>query len=107
MNNMGNLDHTITLESPTQANVGGELTTSWTNEGNEFAEIISKKAKEEFEAARLNARSIIRVRIHFRADVGTDWRMLWDGEYYYIQTVDRSARYSGELWFTAQLVSAR
>lgn len=107
MKPIGRMDKQIALESKTQQNVSGSVREVWEDEGTEWAEIISEKGTEAFESAREQASAIIRARIHYRDDVGTGWRLLYGGEYYYVQSVDRTSRRKGELWFTALLTDAR
>jgi len=107
MKNIGLLEHLISLQSKTETNVGGEATESWTDEGAEYAQVITQKGSEALQSAQSTARQLIRVRIHYRDDIGTGWRVQYDGEDYYVNTVDRSGRRQGELWFTAELVGAR
>jgi SPP1 family predicted phage head-tail adaptor len=71
-----------------------------------FATVISQKGREAFEAARTNARVMIRVGIHYRDDVQNTWRFTWAGNTYNIIDTDRSQRRDGMLWFTAESVGA-
>ncbi len=103
---VGLLDQQIQLVSFSTENVGGELTETYTPGDKVFAQVISQKGNEAFEAARTNARSTIRVCIHYRDDVVNTWQLIWLHGTYNIVDTDRSQRRDGYLWITAQAVGA-
>jgi SPP1 family predicted phage head-tail adaptor len=100
------LNQKITLSSPVSVNTTGEPTKTWSPQGDMWAEILQLKGEEAMLAARETARETIRARVRYRADLTTAWRILWNGQFYYVKSVDRSANREGELWFTAELVGA-
>ena len=110
--NAGLLDELVYLESPTETNNSGEVTTAWADGSGEspavpdFAMVITEKGNEAFESARRNSDQTIRVKIRYRDDVKTTWRCKWEDQYYYLQSVDRSERREGYLWFTAKNTGA-
>ena len=104
--NIGELDQLVTLQSLAETNVEGSLTRVWTTIETVFAKVKSERGTEAFESARTNARETIRVMMRYRADVTTECRLIWMGQNYEIQAVDRSGHRKGELWVTAQLVGA-
>lgn len=108
----GALDQLIYFESQSNANVGGEVITTWVDASGDSpptpdnAQIISQKGNEAFTAARTQSNRFIRGLVRYRTDVQTTWRVLWDGEYYNITDIDRSQRRDGALWFTAENTAA-
>lgn len=103
---LGKLDQRVILQSLSETNDEGELVKAYTTVDTVFAEVISQRGSEAFEAARTNARDNIRVRMHYRTDVTVKWRLVWESQNYNIVNVDRSNRRQGELWVTAQAVGA-
>lgn len=103
---IGDLDQRVTLKAYSQTNSGGEVEDTYTDQGTVWAEVISQRGSEAFEAARVDAQRIIRVRIRFRDDVRNQWTAIWDGQEYNITDTDRSQRRKGYLWFTAQNMEA-
>jgi len=103
---VGKLDQKIVLLSPTESNVDGEATSSFSTAATVWGDVISERGTEVFEAARTNARETIRVNIHYRSDVTDKWRLTWQGQTYDIVYIDRAERRQGDLWLTAQLVGA-
>lgn len=106
----GSLDQVIYLEYPVDTNAGGELTQEWLDASgesppvNDWAYIISERGSEAFESARRNATETIRLKLRYRDDVNTGWRIKWGDVYYFVTRVDHSQRRLGELWITAQAV---
>lgn len=98
----GGLDQRITLQSQSTANVGGEVTKSYTTQATVWGLVISQKGDESFESARMNSRQIIKVKIRYRSDVETTWRVQWMGQSYSVLSVDRSLRRDGELWLMCE-----
>ncbi len=104
--NVAELDQQVQLLSYSPANNSGEMTPTFTPGDTVWAKVISQKGKEAFEAARTNARSTIRVGMHYRTDVASTWRLIWEGDTYNITDTDRSMRRDGMLWVTAEAVGA-
>ena len=109
---IGKQDQPIFVEFPTDANVDGEVITTFTDASGvspvtpDFAHVISQKGNEAFESARTNATRFIRVRVRYRDDIKNTWRIKWNDEFYNITELDRSLQRKGWLWFTAELVGA-
>jgi SPP1 family predicted phage head-tail adaptor len=103
---IGKLDQVIGLESPIETNTRGQVVKSFITQGDVWGYVISQKGSEAFEAARLNASSTIRVQIRYRTDITTEWRVDWQGSKYYIESLDKTARRDGYLWFTAKIMGA-
>ncbi len=102
----GSLDQKITLQRNTETSSQGNLVPAWTSFASVWAKVISQKGNEAFEAARLNARDVLRICIRYRTDVDVTHRVVWGGQNYNITNVDRSQRRQGELWLSAQAVGA-
>lgn len=103
----GKLDQLIQLQRPVDENTGGNLDLTYDDVGDPvWAEVISQRGSEAFEAARVNARETVRVRVRFRPDIDVDWRIVWDEQAYSIKSCDRSQRRAGWLWFTAEISGA-
>lgn len=103
---IGKLDQQIKLQSLAEVNQGGQLVQSYDDVADVWGHVISQRGNEAFESARVNARETIRVKIRFRDDVLTKWRVGWSGQFYNIKHIDRSQRRDGWLWFTAEVVGA-
>lgn len=98
----GKLDKYIELFLGGETNVNGEVINGYTTAGFVWAEIISQRGAEAFEAARMNARETIRVRIRNRSDIGTLSKIEWDGVVYMVKYIDRTHERHGYTWFTAE-----
>ena len=103
---VGELDQIVELQEPVEANNGGEITLTYNPVESVAALVMSQRGSEAFESARTNARETIRVKLRYRDDVLTTWRLAWMGQNYNIKVVDRSNRRKGELWLTAEVVGA-
>lgn len=102
----GKLDQVITLKNPVTVNVGGQVEDTYTTVGNIWAEVIAQRGSEAFEAARVEAQRIIRVRVRYREDITVKSVIAWQDQEYNVTDVDRSSRREGALWFTAQVQEA-
>ena len=102
----GKLDQRIVLQSLSETNQYGQLTQSWSTVATVWGHVLTVRGQEALEAARLNAKEIIRVQVRYRTDVLTTWRLQWAGQNYSIHAIDRSARRDGYLWLTAQATGA-
>lgn len=103
---IGKLDQQVILQSLSETNSVGELTQSWTTVGTVWAHVLTERGQEALEAARINARQMIRVQIRYRTDITTKWRVQWGGQNYSVKSIDRSMRRDGYLWFTAECTGA-
>lgn len=102
----GSLDQQIILKSFSETNSFGQLTPAYTTVATVWAQVISQRGQEAFEAARVNAKETVRVKLRFRDDVTNKWRFVWEGQIYNITHTDRSSRRKGELWLTGEVVGA-
>lgn len=108
----GKKDEPIYWEAPTTENDGGVVVTTWADAygfsppESDWAEIISQKGKEAFEAGRTQTTRLVRICVGFRESIVATWRFKWMDEYYEIIDIDRSQRRYGDLWITARLVDA-
>lgn len=104
----GDLDQKITLYSYNKATVAGDVKETYTAiTPNVWGEVLTPRGSESFAASRVQARETIRVKLRYRADVITKWRLGWNGQIYNISAVDRSQRRKGELWVTAEVIGAQ
>ncbi len=103
---IGNLDQRVLLQSKTIENVRGEVVNTYSDIATVWGSVITQRGNEAFEASRTNAIDIIRVKIRYRSDLKTDWRVSWQGQFYNVESVDRSQRREGAMWFTARLLGA-
>lgn len=102
----GKLDQRIVLQELTETNNFGELVQTYTTVATVWADVISQRGAESFEAARINAVETIRVKIRYRDDIMTDWRIQWNGKNYNVIYLDQSERRKGETWMTCEVVGA-
>lgn len=102
----GKLDQVIELQSPVDSNTTGEIKKVYVPAATVWGEVIQPRGSAAFEAARMNARETIRVRLRYRYDVTTKWRLVWEGQHYNILQRDHSDRRKGYLWITCEVVGA-
>lgn len=106
---VGKLDQRVTFETLVETDDSGSLVQTWAGTSppdTVFAEVLSQRGGESFEAARVNARETVRVRVRYRSDITTNHRLVWRSQNYSIKYVDHSARRDGYLWLTAELNGA-
>lgn len=102
----GKLDQRVTIQTVTESrNDYGELIKTWGGDVDVWADVISRKGEESFEASRIGSRRQIKVKMRYRS-ITTDQRILWMAETYNIIDVDRSLRREGELWLMCETVEA-
>jgi SPP1 family predicted phage head-tail adaptor len=108
----GELTDRIYFESPTEVNNHGSVELTYADVSGDsppsptWAKVISKKGDEAFESARTTARRTVAVKLRYRSDVLTSWRLKWNNEYYHIIDVDRTKARQNELWLMAELIGA-
>lgn len=100
----GKLDQVITLQSLVETTVSGELLRSYTDIQDVWGHVKTSRGTEALEAARTNAREVIRVLLRYRDDVEVKWRIVWEGQTYNVVSVDRSSRREGQLWLNCEVV---
>lgn len=86
---IGNLNRRITIQAPARADNGkGGHTKSWADAGDAWAEMIPLRGGEALSQAVLESRQVWKVTIHYRADVTTECRILFEGRPLNIQTAE-------------------
>lgn len=106
---VGKMDERVAFAALVETNDGGSLIRSYAVNSppdEVFAEVISQRGGESFEASRQNARETIRVRVRYRSDITTTHRLTWQGRNYDIKYVDKTHRRKGNLWLTAEVNGA-
>lgn len=103
---IGELRERVTLQALVETNDAGDVSDGWSTIATVAARVITQRGSEAFEASRTNASETIRVLIRFRDDITTKARLVWNGQNYNVEAVDRSARHKGELWLTATVIGA-
>lgn len=80
MSGPGDLGERVTIEAPLRASDGaGGAAISWSEVATVWADVISFKGTELFNADKLEAREPFRVVIRHRTDVTADMRLRWRG----------------------------
>ncbi len=103
---IGKMDQQIILQSLVETNTNGSLSQVFTTVATVWANVIEPRGSEAFEAARINAKETVRVRIRYRSDVTTAWRFQWMGQNYSITAADRTERRNGYLWLSGKVTGA-
>ena len=103
----GLLDQIVWLQSHSQPDVNGDVRDFYTDVQKVWAQVLSQKGAQVFEAARQRSTDIIRVKIRWRADVVNGWRCRWNDCAYEITALDVTERRAGWLWFTAQAIGQK
>lgn len=106
---VGKMDERVTFAALIETNTSGSLLRAYAVDSppdTVFAEVISQRGNESFEAARQNARETIRVRVRYREDITTSHRLTWQGRNYDVKYLDKSSRRDGYLWLTAEVNGA-
>lgn len=86
--NVGTLSRRIRIEqASTSPDSYGEPIKTWAALDHVFADIRPVSNTERFEAQQVNRQVEVRMRIHYRADVTEQMRILYDGDYYDIQGI--------------------
>ena len=72
----GRLRHSVTLQkkSVTRDAMGGEVVT-WADQANVYAAIEPLRGQELMAAQQMQAKTGLRVRIDYRADITAEWRV--------------------------------
>lgn len=85
---VGTLNRRIRIETfTTSPDEFGQPIKTWAVLDHAWAEILFLKADERFQAMQVNRQVAVRMRIHYRADVTEQMRILYDGDYYDIQGI--------------------
>lgn len=105
-------DQLIYFQAPVIENNSGDVATTWADQSGaaprapDYAKVITQKGSEAFKSGHINASAVIRIGLNYREDVQTNWRIEWEGQFYNITAIDRSARRQGDLWITAECKDA-
>jgi SPP1 family predicted phage head-tail adaptor len=105
--NAGELDQSIAVEHVTEPSIQGSLTPVWKAAKCFWAKVMTDKGQEAITSAKMNYKPTIRVKVRYTDDICVKDRITWQGEKYYVKTIDRSLKRKGELWLTAQANDAR
>lgn len=87
---VGRLDQRVTLYSrgtPT-LDAAGQDAITWVDQGTVWAQRITLRSAEAVAAAQISDDVLVELHIRYRADVGTTWRLEWDGQAYDITSVE-------------------
>lgn len=103
---IGKLDQRIVLQSLAETNTNGQLVRVWTTVATVWGFVMESKGAEAFQAARINASDMIRVKLRYRDDVTVKWRLQWQGQNYGITHIDRTEQRGGYLWLMAKISGA-
>jgi SPP1 family predicted phage head-tail adaptor len=78
--NAGVLDQRVTLQSRTVVkDAYGQDTITWTTVAIVWAQVQALRGREFFAAAQVQQEQTVKVRIRYRSDVLTTWRLVWKG----------------------------
>lgn len=76
----GLMTHRVTLQSPGTGGDGLDTALeTWTDVATVWAQVQPLRGKEYTEARSLGSEAEVRIRIWYRADVTSAWRVLWRG----------------------------
>lgn len=95
----GELRHRLTLQEPGQArNSFGDMVTTWTDVATVWGAVEWAGGRRYLEAAQLNAEVQGVVRIRYRADIDTTWRVKFDSRLFTILSMSNYRERGEELW---------
>ena len=96
MDSVGKLHRRIRIETfTTSSDSFGEPIKTWAVLDHVWADIRPVSNTERFEAQQVNRQVEVRMRIHYRADVTEQMRVLYDGDYYDIQGIKEIGYHEG------------
>ena len=76
----GDFDQRVTLQSRNTAkDAYGQDTITWTDVCTVWAQVQALRGREFFAAAQVQQEQTVKVRIRYRSDVLTTWRLVWQG----------------------------
>ena len=67
------------MRSPT-----GDVTPDWKTVLTRWAEILPLRGTEKFEAAQMEPRTNVKIRIRYHSGIDSTWRIKWGDKYYNI-----------------------
>lgn len=86
--NPGELDQRVTLQSRSVVkDAYGQDTITWTTVAIVWAQVQALRGREFFAAAQVQQEQTVKVRIRYRSDVLTTWRLVWKGVHHDITGV--------------------
>lgn len=74
----------VTFEQPTETNTRGEVTVTWSELFEEWAEVKPLQGREYYQAAQVHAEVTHRVTIVYRSGVTAKCRIRWGDRYLYL-----------------------
>lgn len=78
--NPGEFDQRVTLQSRSVVkDAYGQDTITWTTVAIVWAQVQALRGREFFAAAQVQQEQTVKVRIRYRSDVLTTWRLVWKG----------------------------
>lgn len=83
----GQLRHRITIETPTEVNTNGSLSSTWATLATVWAAVEPLTGREYFQTQQSQSTVSTRIRIRNRTDVTPQMRVLFDGRYFEIETL--------------------
>ena len=84
----GKLKHRIEVQAPTNSRADdGGTATSWATEATRWGSIDAISGREFFEAAQTQSRVTHRIRMRFYDGLTSDYRLVWDGRAFEIDSV--------------------
>ncbi|HSH43854.1 MAG TPA: phage head closure protein [Arenicellales bacterium] len=85
------LRHRVTVQKPerTQDPVTGEVTITWVDVyASVPAEVLTGPGREFRESAALQGERVARINLRWFPNLEYDWRIVWEGEPYDIQSIE-------------------
>jgi len=81
--NIGSLKHRITIEAPTKVpdNMGG-VTVTWSERDTIWCAIWPTSAKERIQQMGVTMTISSRIRIRYRSDIRSSWRLKFKNQYF-------------------------
>ena len=85
---IGKMRFEIQLQKPTNTrDAGGGLTEAWTTLTNLWADIKPLRGAETYRQGQVQEKTVHAITIRYRRDIGTNYRILYDSDYYNIKNI--------------------
>ena len=85
---IGDLKHRITIQAPTRVPDGmGNTDNTWTDRATIYAAIWPVSAKEQVASMGVVMTMSHRIRIRYRSDIKSDWRLKYKNSYFDIVSI--------------------
>lgn len=89
----GAMTQRVTLEYPTVTRNGyGAQSVTWTAKPTLWAAVYYSMDGQEMDGDRVVTMGRLEIKIHYRTDVDSSWRVKWGAKYYQIRGVDNTDR---------------